>query len=447
MIREASRDQNLCDEVAAEAYQFLYPLVLMDITRRVACSRRLMNTFHHAKQFPLSTFRGVVKPNFDTLYSVAWLDISEEPQVLSVPDTSGRYYVFPLHDMYTDVFATVGQRTTGTGSGNFAVTMQNWVGELPSGVTRINSPSKYVWLVGRTQTNGIADFKAVNQLQNCFSLSALSAWGSEVAPSSTSVELVVDESVDLDTPPVRQINSMSALRFFQYGTSLLKEHPPHVTDWSIVQRMKVHLGIDVDRAYPGVDVCDEVVMRALEQGASKALAGMMNQKALGAAARQVNGWSVFTHSLGTYGNNYSIRAKVSMVGLGALPPQDSVYPEAVHDVDGAPLDGSHKYILHFDKDMLPPCVAFWSITLYDAENFPHPNEIGVHAIGDRDDNLTYGIDGSLDICIQSTRPAETESNWLPCPTAGLIKLTMRLYAPSSEVLNGSWVPPVIKKLA
>jgi hypothetical protein len=162
-------------------------------------------------------------------------------------------------------------------------------------------------------------------------------------------------------------------------------------------------------------------------------------------AREVNGWEMNTDTIGVYGNYYLKRAIVAMVGLGANPPEDAVYPLNVADSHGRPLTGDHDYLLHFAKDELPPVEAFWSVTMYDAEGFQAANPIDRFAIGDRD-QLTYNPDGSLDLYLQHDSPgADKESNWLPAPR-GPLGVTMRLYAPKPSVLGGRWTPPPTKRV-
>src|ERR1043166_6232466 len=161
-------------EIGVDAYIYLYPLALMDATRRQATNveagkalgRGPMNSFTHVPIFPPADFRDVVRPNFDTLYSIAWLDLTKEPMVVAAPDTQGRYYMLPMLDMWTDVFACPGTRTTGTAAGRFAVVPLGWDGQLPEDVQRIDAPTPYVWIVGRTQTNGAKDYEAVHKVQS-----------------------------------------------------------------------------------------------------------------------------------------------------------------------------------------------------------------------------------------------------------------------------------------
>jgi hypothetical protein len=147
-----------------------------------------------------------------------------------------------------------------------------------------------------------------------------------------------------------------------------------------------------------------------------------------------------------YGNFYLKRAIIAMAGLGANPPEDAIYPLNVGDADGQPLDGDHDYVLHFDKDELPPVDAFWSVTMYDADGFQAANELNRFALGDRDP-LSYNGDGSLDLYLQHEHPgADREANWLPAPR-GPLGVTMRLYAPRPEALQGEWNPPPVRRVA
>jgi len=184
------------------------------------------------KRRPIAVVRvaPVVRPNFDTLYSSAFLDLTKEPVIVSVPDTNGRYYLLPMLDMWTDVFASPGWRTTGTKAQNFLVAPQKWNGATPPGVTRIDAPTPIVWIIGRTKTDGPADYPAVNAIQAAMKITPLSQWGKPATP----VEATIDPGIDMKTPPKVVVDTMEAKKYFTYAAELLKTIPPHVADQPII---------------------------------------------------------------------------------------------------------------------------------------------------------------------------------------------------------------------
>ena len=419
-----------------DAYIYLYPLVTMEVTRRQMVNVPdgekpgfgPPNAFHHIRAFPPADFRAVVRPNFDTLYSSAWLDLTAGPVVVSTPDTSDRYYLLPMLDMWTDVFASPGKRTSGTGPQEYVLVAPGYEGEVPAEKQVIEAPTPWVWVIGRTQTNGPADYSAVNATQDGFTVKPLS-------PTQHSI----DPEQNTATEPLRLVDGMSAIDFFAFACEAMKLHPPHATDFSIRARI-ANLGIVPGKSFDA-DGLAETARAEVEAGATAAREAIAaNIAHLGTRA---NGWTIATDAIGVYGNSYLKRATIAFGGLGANPPEDAIYPVLLTDAAGAPITGDQDYVIHFDADQLPPVDAFWSITMYDGEGFQVANELDRFAIGDRD-SLTYNPDGSLDIYVRHTNPgAELESNWLPAPT-GPLGITMRLYAPRPDALNGTWVPPPVR---
>ena len=429
--------------IAQEAYVYLYPLILMDLTRKqfinldpkVSAFGGPANAFTHIRTFPTADMRTVVRPNFDTLYSSAWLDLNEGPVVVSTTNTGGRYFMLPMIDMWTDVFAVPGKRTNGTGATNFALVPPGWTGTLPQGVERIDAPTPYVWIIGRTQTNGVRDYEAVHKVQDGYKITLLADRGK----TPRTIERKIDPSVDTKVEPLRQVNEMPAAEYFKYGGELMKQNPPHATDWSIVARMK-RIGLEPGKSFDAGKVSADVLARGAAAGLK-----LMQDKAP-TIARVTNGWQMNTDTMGVYGNFYLKRAIIALVGLGANQVDDAIYPLNVGDAEGKPVMAENRYILHFNKDELPPVDAFWSLTLYDAEGFQVANPLNRFAIGDRDE-LKFNADGSLDLYIQNESPGpDKESNWLPAPKGGQLGLTLRLYAPQPQVADGRWIPPAIRRV-
>ncbi|MBK9143401.1 MAG: DUF1254 domain-containing protein [Candidatus Melainabacteria bacterium] len=432
-------------QIAAEAYIYAYPLVLMELTRLQGTNIEAnakpasgpMNEFHHFRTFPDANFKEVIRPNFDTLYSIAWLDVSKEPLVVSVPDTAGRYYLLPMYDMWTDCFAVPGKRTSGTGDGQFVVASPGWTGKLPEGAVRIDAPTPYIWVIGRTQTNGPKDYQNVHKVQDGFTVTPLSQLGKKYAAPPT----MIDTTVDMKTPPMIQVARMSAKDFFEQAARLMKKHPPHMADGSILLRIR-RIGLVPGEDF-NFDKLDAESKKAFEEGIAFAVQTIKDLAP--SIARVVNGWQMNLETMGAYGISYFKRAVVALLGLGANQVLDAVYPLNLTDADGEPLNADKKYTIHFAKESMPPVDAFWSVTLYDGDGFPVPNSINRFAIGDRDD-LKYNQDGSLDLYVESESPGkDLESNWLPSGKSGPITLTMRLYAPRVDVLSGKWSPPPVKK--
>jgi hypothetical protein len=427
--------------VALDAYIYFYPLMSMDLSRKQFTNgtndfKGPMNTFVNVPAYPPADFKGVVRSNFDTLYSVTWLDMTKEPVVISAPDTDGRYYLLPMLDMWTDVFASPGWRTTGTKAGNFLVTPPSWTGTVPEGMTRISAPTPYVWLIGRTKTDGPPDYDAVRKIQAGYKVTLLSDFGKPPKP----VEFKLDPSVDMKTPPKVQVDTMAGGKYFAYAAELLKLHPPHVTDEPIIARMK-KIGIEVGKSFD-ISKLDPAVQKAVE-GAPQDGQKLMAWK-LPTLARVANGWSMNTDTVGVYGNYYLKRAILSQQGLGANVVEDAIYPLNLADESGKPLDGANKYTITFEKGAAPPVNAFWSITLYDQEGFQVGNVLNRFAVSSWMP-FKYNSDGSLDLYFQNESPGkDMEANWLPAPK-GPFNLTMRLYAPKSEALTGKWNPPPVTK--
>jgi hypothetical protein len=441
---QSATTEQEAQSIARDAYIYFYPLVTMDVTRKqltnVEPGKGIgspMNVMFNVPTFPTADMKQVVRPNFDTLYSIVYLDLTKEPMVVSVPDTGGRYYLLPMLDMWSDVFASPGWRTTGTQAGNFLVTPRGWSGAVPAGFSQIEAPTPYVWIIGRTKTDGPADYDAVHKIQAGYKIMPLSEWGKTPKP----VEVKIDPSIDMKTPPKIQVDTMKGGDYFAYAAELLKLQPPHLTDQPIIAQMKRVLGIEPGKSFD-ISKVDPVVRKALE-AAPEAGQQLMAWK-VPTIARVANYWSMNTDTMGVYGNYYLKRAMVAQLGLGANLPEDAIYPLNLGDETGKPLDGASKYTIHFDKDATPPVNAFWSVTLYDSDGFQVANILNRFAVSSWMP-FKYNTDGSLDLYFQNESPgADKEVNWLPAPK-GPFNLTMRLYAPKSDALTGKWNPPPITK--
>ncbi|MHA1066964.1 DUF1254 domain-containing protein [Enterobacter ludwigii] len=432
-------------QLGLDAYSYMYPLITMDITRSMLTSqpegtggKGPANEFHHLRSYPDANFKEVVRPNFDTLYSIAWLDLTKEPQIVSAPDTNGRYYLLPMLDMWSNVFAAPGKRTSGTGAGHWAIVPPGWKGKVPDGVETIVAPTPYVWVLGRTQTNGPSDYPAVHAIQDGYKITPLSLWGNKQGVAEPTI-IPHNPWINNTEAPLVQVNKMDAKDYFTYGSQLLQTNPPQVTDWSILARLK-RLGIGPGLTFE-FEKLPKGIQLALQRSVHDAL--VLMKKSGPSMVEKLNGWVLATNSIGVYGNDYLKRAIVALVGLGANMDVDAVYPVLISDVNGNPLEGGKHYVIKFDKNMTPPTNAFWSITMYDRNGFPIANPLNRYAISSWMP-LKKDQDGSISIYMQPENPGkEKESNWLPSSADGRLGVTMRVYWPKSYMLDGGWAPPAV----
>ena len=437
--------------LAIEAYTFGYPLVTMEMTRRVITNvaavsglKGPMGQIIPAREYPNASFRDVTAPNADTLYTQAFFDVGKEPWVLSIPAMGDRYALFPLLDGWTTVFEVPGKRTTGTGAQTYAVTGPGWTGTLPDGVKEYKSPTSLVWLLGRIYCTGTPeDYKAVHALQDELKLVPLSAYGKPYTPPAG----VVDPSIDMKTAVRDQVNRMDAVEYFTLLCELMKTNPPTAADAPMVEKMAA-IGIVPGQSFDKSKFKPDFVKRVPQVAFDRI---MLHFKFSDGDVKDINGWG-YTVKTGIYGTNYIQRALITAIGLGANRPQDAVYPISLKyaaGLIGRDYMGSEKYVISFPKGLTPPVEGFWSLTMYDAGYFFVDNPLNRYSISERQP-LKANADGSIDLYLQNELPgAEKESNWLPAPK-GKFLLMMRLYWPKEanpSIIDGSWVLPPVKKVS
>jgi hypothetical protein len=429
--------------IATDAYIYGYPLVTMEMTRRIMTNvaelkgtRGPMGHIIKLRQYPDASFKDVTAPNADTLYTTAWLDVGKEPYVLSVPDMKDRYFLLPMLDGWTNVFQVPGKRTTGTGAQTYAITAPGWSGKLPDGVTKYESPTNIVWLLGRIYCTGTPeDYAAVHKLQDEFKLVPLSAYGKDYTPPAGKV----DPSIDMKTAVRDQVNRLTAVEYFTLLAELMKTNPPSDADAPALERFE-RIGLAAGKDFDASKLKADFQKRIPTVGFDR----IMLQFKINSQVKNINGWA-FTTKTGLYGTDYLMRALVTAIGLGANRPQDAVYPTSQKDAHERAYDGRKNYVIHFDKGRAPPVSGFWSITMYDENYFFVANPINRYSISPRQD-LKYNADGSLDLFLQHESPgAGKESNWLPAP-AGKFLLMLRMYWPNENdpsIIDATWtIPPV-----
>jgi hypothetical protein len=431
-------------ETAIQGYIYGYPLVTVEMTRRVTTNtvqpaglHGPMGQFASLHEYPTAAFKDVTAPNADTLYSSAWLDLSQGPWILQLPDEHGRYYLMPMLEAWTNVFASPGTRTTGTGAGEFAIVGPGWHGELPPGTEELRSSTNLVWIIGRTYCSGTPDdYTAVHALQDQYKLIPLSAYGKPYTPPPGKV----DPSIDMKATPREQVERMDTISYFKLLAELMKQNPPYAEDAPILARL-ARIGL-----VPGKDF-DSSKLASVPNIQDVPKVGVERIMAhFTAGGADLNGW-VFFKPGGRYSTDYIQRTLVTRLGLGCNLTEDAVYPTAATDGSGQKLDGANKYVIRFPKGQMPPVRGFWSMTMYDAQYFFVANPLNRYTLSQRN-ALKSNPDGSVDLYIQAGNPGpDKESNWLPAPN-GPFNLMLRLYWPKEHppsLLDGTWQPPPVER--
>jgi hypothetical protein len=116
-------------KIVREAYLFGYPLVTMDMTRRHETNVRVPDDAHapmgqliKLRAYPAVDDHGAAAPNADTLYTMAWLDVSAEPWVFSIPDMGAGSTSWPMLSGFNEVFHVAGSRATGGKAREYVIT-------------------------------------------------------------------------------------------------------------------------------------------------------------------------------------------------------------------------------------------------------------------------------------------------------------------------------------
>lgn len=392
-----------------------------------------LNHFFHVRNLADATYRDGGSPNNDTLYSIAWVDVSKEPVILSHPEMGERYFTFEMAGLDSDNFAYVGKRTTGVKAQSFAIVGPHWSGILPDHVKQLpRSRTNSVLIFGRTLVDGPADVPVVNALQDQYTLIPLTLWGDTKA--------VLPESRDVWPPFNPKTDPLAEWKTMNMA---MTEDPPEERLSALV-KLFTYIGVG-----PGRDIeeLDDATKRGLAKASSDGRKMLNVALRSGDLGNRANGWNIPPRSFGRAGLNddFLLRAAVQCLGgIIANDPEEAVYYNTFNDASGLPLDGSKRYMMRFQPDKLPRIDGFWSITLYDPTYNLTPNSIHRYSIGDRTAGLKRDADGGITLHLQNTSPgAEKEPNWLPSTSSGPFSLVMRTYIPGSDIVEQKWAPPPI----
>jgi hypothetical protein len=432
--------------VALQAFIYGFPYVYNALTRYKwtnipqnpkSVPYAPVNHFWHASELIDATYRDGGCPNNDTLYSTAWVDLSKEPVILTVPEIpADRYWTFQLTSFTSDNFAYVGNRV-GSSAGNYALIGPGWDGDLPEDVTAVepSSPTPWILILGRTLADGADDLPAVHALQAQYRLTPLSFWGKP--------EAQLPESRDVYKPALSLTGIDDPLGPWKALNAMLAENPP-AAHHEVLLKQFATIGIG-----PGLDIEQQpdVVKKTLQRVLGVGTQLLRQQFMSGVWATFVNGWRYPPSNEGRFGDEFLERAAdQSLAGIAANDPAEAVYLVNLTDNFGKPLTGAHRYEITFPKGYEPPADAFWSMTVYGSDYNLIPNQINRYSIGDRTPGVKKNADGGTTFYFQNESPGpDKESNWLPTGSEAWFTI-LRIYIPQPEVINVEWKCPPITEV-
>ena len=429
--------------IGLEAYTYGLPLLTTNATFLTMTSVNVssgtygpVNQFNNVRTVNTPSSTAVVAPGATSLSSIAWLDLSSEAQVLHVPKVSGHYFVLAFLDPYTENIVNFGT-ASGTAPGDYVIVGPGQGGSSsPAGTHRIDVDYSRIWVIGSTQLKSPSDVAAVNAIQDQYAITPLSDYGTAYTPPAPAqpVTTVTEHAIP------------TGLAFFDTLGQQLALFPPPSADASELSKLAT-VGIGPGRT-PSQD----------ENLGQDARQGLINAVAAGPARIQQDTKTLYsqgfaTHAgyllggFGTYGTNYTERAVISQIGLGAFVAHQAIYAMAWSDKDNAALSGSTAYVLHLTSP--PPTSEGWSVTVYSLKGALVSNSLGRYSFTSTS-TLTSNADGSVDIYLQADQPSDSAkvANWLPTPAGQGFEVTWRLFAPKPSAIGGivsggGWQPPAI----
>jgi hypothetical protein len=426
-----------------EAYTYGLPLLVLNATFETMTSINVaqgafgpVNQFNHVRSPNTASSTTVVAPGATGLSSIAWLDLTAEPMVLHVPAATDHDYVLALINPYTENLRNF-SGASGTTPGDYVIAGPGQqAATIPSGATRVDVDASRIWIIGSTQLKGADDVAAVNRIQDGYTLTPLSRFGTTYTPAAPATP--VTEVTRAAVP--------SGVAFFDTLGQLLAAFPPPAADQPQLARL-AQVGIG-----PGRTPSKDTSLSA------DTLRGLADAVAAGPAAIKADVQQLYTADFathagyllggfGSYGTDYTLRAVIATVGLGAFLPQQAIYAMAWSDGTGTALDGSRSYVLHMG--VAPPTQSGWSVTVYNLQGGLEANSLNRYAFTGTS-SLSKAADGSIDIRLSAIEPADAagQQNWLPITAGQGFEVVWRLFAPDPSAISGildgtGWQPPTI----
>jgi hypothetical protein len=409
------------------------------------------NEFHYNTVLADASFKQIVSPNVDTLYSYVYYDLENEPLIIQIPNGISRYFTLQFIDAYTTNYHYIGTRTTGTNGGTYILTGRNWNATVPENIVEIKSPTNFGLVFGRVLVNGPDDLKEAIRIEQSLKASPLSVYENKTTMAAAVANITKKDPIRFYSKSISglpQFIPLTGPKLFDELAYYIAKNMPPANQSDIVDKF-ANLGITPNSQLNNQSQVDfnSTTAAVLEKGISNGEKLIDQRYSVG--GKNVNNWKVNTN-IGKFPDDYLGRASMAKFGLWGNNAEEAIFPFTSRDANGKSLNGANNnsYILHFGNGQLPPVKknGFWSITVYTAPvQLLHDNPINRYVINDRTQGIKYNDDGSLDICLQNRKPSDPQrqTNWFPIPDGPFV-VVMRIYLPQQSVFDGQYQPPPIR---
>lgn len=394
-----------------------------------------INTFFHAPLADATDQTGG-SPNHDTNYSIAWVDLRQEAMVVETP-AANRFSAVEFTDFYSDGFAYSGASVNQGRAEKVLLVGPNWRGTKPRGISRIiRSPSNWAFLLARTYAVEGPDAEIASAIQRQISVKPLSVW--QGGPAKPEMRDVLNPS-----PPNQELADFVTMN------AVMKESPPPPRDDALMRQF-ARIGLGPLATGP-ISELDAATKRGLARALIDGPKLLESASKAGGNTRVAGTWFYGDINWGRMAERHDFLGRASPQAYAGIVEnwvEICTKLRTFIDSDGVTLDGSQKYALHFAREQIPVAREFWSITMYDSRYNMVANPIHRYTINNRTEGVKYNADGSLDIYIQPERPeGEKAANWLPSKAGEPFNLFLRAYGPGASILNQTYVPPSVTKVA
>jgi hypothetical protein len=385
---------------------------------------------------PLSpTSRSCLRsPDHEILHCGGAIDLSDGPVLLYTPDIGDRYFSYQFIDAHGHSFAYVGTRSTHGRDGVYAIVGPGWRGRLPKGLRWIQSLTPHNLMIGRIFLESANDTGEVREIYRRSTLAPIGEFRRENGNDAD----VFAHDHSAEAP------GLSGVRWFEFANKVLNDNPPPACENELIA-LFAWLGFG-----PGFDFCAGTLTPNVRSGLERAVGVAENEivKYARSMGQKINGWRLTRLNRRIRETNYIERAAIALDCLTQGSEEEIFYAECGAESLGRTLNGTHFYVLRFEKGLLLPSKGFWSLTSCEVKGVSSADDGGNRrTIGSGKPGIKYADDDSIEIYLQRDEPPpDMKSNWLRTPK-GRFAVQLRLYIPGEQVLNGLYRPPPIIQVA